>query len=130
LAATQKLPQPSPAILDRLLNLWLRDEHQFAATCAAFTLFRYANPARNVWRPMLTEAQLQRLRQVKGEALTPGEQYALLASYMVALHEASVWPGAELAERLGAAAEQRYSDERAINAMLRPAEAKYLKRKS
>ena len=28
---------------------------------------------------MLTETQLQRLRQVKGEALTPEEQYGLLA---------------------------------------------------
>ena len=82
---------------------------------------------------MLTEAQLQRLRQVKGEALTPEEQYGLLACYMVAFHEGSVWPSAELAERLGAAAEQRYGDERAISAMLRQmgkAGAKYLKRKS
>jgi hypothetical protein len=52
---------------------------------------------------------------------------------MVAFHEGSVWPSAELAERLGAAAEQRYGDERAISAMLRQmgkAGAKYLKRKS
>jgi hypothetical protein len=121
LGAARQRPQPSPVILDRLLNLWLRDEHRFAVTSAAFTLSRYAGLRRNAWRPVLTEAQLQRLPQVQGKGRTEEEQFVLLASYMVAFHAGNVWPEAELAERLVAATETPVPDSnrRALKTMLR-----------
>jgi hypothetical protein len=96
--------------------------------------FRYTGLPRNTWKPVLTEAQLQRLRQDKGCGLTEEEKIVLLASYMVAFHARNVWPEAELAERLAAAnkAPRPSGDRRALNAMLRKmgeAGTKHLKRK-
>ena len=92
--------QPSPAVLDRLLTLWQGDAHQSAGASAALALSAQFGLPRRVWRPVLTDAQVQRIRKVKEIEETDYKIFDSAASLMVAFHARNVWSEDELASLL------------------------------
>jgi hypothetical protein len=100
-------PAPSSAVLDRLLQLFLSDGREEAVTRVAFAITTVIGLPRHAWKPLLTEAQAQKLRRdVKGTRTTVEiDLYLNAARLMVAFHAGSVWSEEELAARL---AESRF----------------------
>jgi len=93
--ARMSSPQASPLVLDRLLTLWLSGAAQRDTTSYAFVTA--LGLPRRAWTPLLTDSQVQQVRQVADERIDP---YTSGASTMVAFHAGNVWSEEELATRL------------------------------
>lgn len=95
----QEIPlQASSAVLDRLLALWLRNAARPYETSVA--LSDQLGLPRRAWTPVLTEAQVQQVRQIGDGCKSNSIYNNLEASLMVAFHAGNVWPEEELATRL------------------------------
>uniref|UniRef100_Q01YL7 Putative signal transduction protein with Nacht domain n=1 Tax=Solibacter usitatus (strain Ellin6076) TaxID=234267 RepID=Q01YL7_SOLUE len=93
--------KPRPAILDRLLTLWLgaiaQSQPRSAASVALGT--KIGLP-RRAWTPVLTESQAQAIRQQINNSSSFAKESALRAGSMVAFHAGNVLAEAELVERI------------------------------
>jgi hypothetical protein len=90
--------KPTPAVLDRLLDLWMTERDQkLNYTIVSFALAQVLGLPRESWAPTLTEAQQKRLVLAAQEGFDRSD---LLASLMVAFHAREPWSDEELANWL------------------------------
>jgi hypothetical protein len=94
----------SPAVLDRLLELWTRDLGEKLRIFVSYALsMQLGRVPRNEWKPVLSQLQAERVRKAAPGGTSEEEQYGFLAGLCVALHAGGIWSDEELASRLDAA---------------------------
>jgi SIR2-like domain/NACHT domain len=93
-------PTTPAAVLDRFLAIWLRDHELDPDGIGAYGLSSQAGMPRDSWMPVLTEQQLQQVREAASTKGTAQSEYNLMACYVVAFHAKNVWPDDEFAARL------------------------------
>lgn len=115
--------QPTAAVLDRLLMLWLTDAKTIVVEWAAIALWSQVGLARSAWSPVLTEPQLEQVRRAADSTKKqPFPNYPAVASLVVSFHARNVFSEEELAKRLFAAARKNYAipqDKRFVQAVKR-----------
>jgi hypothetical protein len=100
---------PCSETLDRLLSLWFEAEDYRLANDV---MGQATGLPRNAWRPTLSDAQLERVRQEDRDT-----SLGTLGTCVIAFHARTVWPDGEIARRLLRAGGHGYR-ENPINAML------------
>jgi hypothetical protein len=109
------LAEPSPAVLDRLLSLWLRFDAR--RNMPAFALATHTGLSRSVWTPLLTNEKVQQVQHALEHSRVL--DFNREAACLVAFHSRTVCSEDELAQHLGKL--KRFvslNGPRAIDAML------------
>jgi hypothetical protein len=90
-------PLPSPAVLDRLLELWLSDAWPIARERAGGALASQLGIPRNIWCPSLTAHQIERFETAFE---TPERWDKRPEACFIAFHSRNLWPDDKIAEML------------------------------
>lgn len=93
------------AILDTLLIRSLDGNNDRGADLSRYALSCQLGMDRDSWAPKLTAIQVRKVRELFGEKFRPGivgQNYAQIASFLIAYHARSVWSDKELVSRFNA----------------------------
>lgn len=97
----KQLPPLSPKILDRLLMLWLNSDCELANEPISVFFYNHVNIPRQEWKPVLSDVQVKRVRQLAESPLKLNFPYYVLgACIIVAFYARNVWPEDELVNRI------------------------------
>lgn len=103
----KKAVQPvSATILNTFFKRWQEGGDNRGAALAAYALSRQIGIGRELWKPKLTKAQIQKIREqfdASSKNELSIEDYDLLACFFVAYHAKSVWTDEELASQIDTA---------------------------